>query len=254
ATAPRPEFPTVSLNHIHVKTSFYKRTKRLSPCSITSRPGSRRGAFSPSAFTHRAQAAAPEHPAHTHFLRPGSGGNARPCPGRGGSGIALRDLPSPQALSARSRALALGPWPPAPTAPGACCGRGAAGPVLLWNVFQRVDKDRSGVISDTELQQALSNGTWTPFNPVTVRSIIYYTRGWLTLLCATEPQTHHNTPLENPYKNAKLTIISHHTTSAKNQEEKIKYSSTLFRDRKHHFKSPRRGGKNFKSESYHERL
>nr|XP_044635486.1 programmed cell death protein 6 isoform X3 [Equus asinus] len=35
-----------------------------------------------------------------------------------------------------------------------------------------VDKDRSGVISDNELQQALSNGTWTPFNPVTVRSII----------------------------------------------------------------------------------
>ncbi|XP_048224438.1 programmed cell death protein 6 isoform X3 [Perognathus longimembris pacificus] len=43
---------------------------------------------------------------------------------------------------------------------------------FLWNVFQRVDKDRSGVISDNELQQALSNGTWTPFNPVTVRSII----------------------------------------------------------------------------------
>ncbi|XP_053461993.1 programmed cell death protein 6-like, partial [Nycticebus coucang] len=32
-----------------------------------------------------------------------------------------------------------------------------------WNIFQRVDKDRSGVISDNELQQALSNGTWTPF-------------------------------------------------------------------------------------------
>ncbi|XP_077365480.1 programmed cell death protein 6 isoform X1 [Festucalex cinctus] len=43
---------------------------------------------------------------------------------------------------------------------------------FLWNIFQRVDKDRSGVISDSELQQALSNGTWTPFNPVTVRSII----------------------------------------------------------------------------------
>ncbi|XP_061096681.1 programmed cell death protein 6 isoform X2 [Conger conger] len=43
---------------------------------------------------------------------------------------------------------------------------------FLWNIFQRVDKDRSGSISDTELQQALSNGTWTPFNPVTVRSII----------------------------------------------------------------------------------
>ncbi|XP_043920526.1 programmed cell death protein 6 isoform X1 [Protopterus annectens] len=43
---------------------------------------------------------------------------------------------------------------------------------FLWNVFQRVDKDRSGVISDSELQQALSNGTWTPFNPSTVRAII----------------------------------------------------------------------------------
>nr|XP_038031376.1 programmed cell death protein 6 isoform X4 [Anas platyrhynchos] len=43
---------------------------------------------------------------------------------------------------------------------------------FLWGVFQRVDKDRSGVISDTELQQALSNGTWTPFNPATVRSIL----------------------------------------------------------------------------------
>ncbi|KAM9308716.1 programmed cell death protein 6 [Gastrophryne carolinensis] len=43
---------------------------------------------------------------------------------------------------------------------------------FLYNVFQRVDTDRSGIISDTELQQALSNGTWTPFNPTTVRSII----------------------------------------------------------------------------------
>ncbi|XP_064299261.1 programmed cell death protein 6 isoform X2 [Phalacrocorax carbo] len=45
-------------------------------------------------------------------------------------------------------------------------------PAFLWNVFQRVDKDRSGIISDNELQQALSNGTWTPFNPATVRSIL----------------------------------------------------------------------------------
>ncbi|XP_030625387.1 programmed cell death protein 6 isoform X2 [Chanos chanos] len=28
---------------------------------------------------------------------------------------------------------------------------------FLWNIFQRVDKDRSGAISDSELQQALSN-------------------------------------------------------------------------------------------------
>jgi len=39
-------------------------------------------------------------------------------------------------------------------------------------VFIRVDKDRSGAISADELQQALSNGTWTPFNPETVRLMI----------------------------------------------------------------------------------
>ncbi|XP_075682943.1 programmed cell death protein 6 isoform X1 [Rhinoderma darwinii] len=43
---------------------------------------------------------------------------------------------------------------------------------FLVNVFRRVDTDNSGIISDSELQQALSNGTWTPFNPVTVGAII----------------------------------------------------------------------------------
>uniref|UniRef100_A0A1B6LWU0 EF-hand domain-containing protein n=1 Tax=Graphocephala atropunctata TaxID=36148 RepID=A0A1B6LWU0_9HEMI len=43
---------------------------------------------------------------------------------------------------------------------------------LLWELFQRVDKDRSGFISADELQMALSNGTWTPFNPETVRLMI----------------------------------------------------------------------------------
>ncbi|KAL3860583.1 hypothetical protein ACJMK2_010685 [Sinanodonta woodiana] len=43
---------------------------------------------------------------------------------------------------------------------------------FLWNVFQRVDKDRSGEVSAVELQQALANGTWTPFNPETVRLMI----------------------------------------------------------------------------------
>lgn len=36
----------------------------------------------------------------------------------------------------------------------------------------RVDRDRSGSITADELQQALSNGTWTPFNPETVRLMI----------------------------------------------------------------------------------
>lgn len=36
----------------------------------------------------------------------------------------------------------------------------------------RVDKDRSGAISAQELQSALSNGTWAPFNAETVRLMI----------------------------------------------------------------------------------
>lgn len=36
----------------------------------------------------------------------------------------------------------------------------------------RVDKDRSGHISADELQVALSNGTWSAFNPETVRLMI----------------------------------------------------------------------------------
>uniref|UniRef100_A0A8C9MVX4 Programmed cell death protein 6 n=1 Tax=Serinus canaria TaxID=9135 RepID=A0A8C9MVX4_SERCA len=52
------------------------------------------------------------------------------------------------------------------TGGGAGSGSAAAG------VGHRVDKDRSGIICDNELQQALSNGTWTPFNPATVRSIL----------------------------------------------------------------------------------
>jgi len=42
----------------------------------------------------------------------------------------------------------------------------------LRNVFAQVDKDRSGHINATELQSALSNGTWKPFNTETVRIMI----------------------------------------------------------------------------------
>lgn len=44
--------------------------------------------------------------------------------------------------------------------------------LLKFTFFRRVDRDRSGEISADELQQALSNGTWTPFNPETVRMMI----------------------------------------------------------------------------------
>ncbi|RWS09604.1 programmed cell death protein 6-like protein [Dinothrombium tinctorium] len=42
----------------------------------------------------------------------------------------------------------------------------------LRGVFDSVDKDKSGQISERELQKALSNGTWKPFEMKTVRMMI----------------------------------------------------------------------------------
>lgn len=42
----------------------------------------------------------------------------------------------------------------------------------LWDIFQRVDTDRSGSISVHELQTALVNGDWSPFNIETVRMMV----------------------------------------------------------------------------------
>ncbi|XP_069993031.1 programmed cell death protein 6 isoform X2 [Penaeus vannamei] len=43
---------------------------------------------------------------------------------------------------------------------------------FLLTVFQQVDKDRSGAIDARELQSALSNGNFTPFNPETIKLMI----------------------------------------------------------------------------------
>ncbi|KAK7115326.1 programmed cell death protein 6-like isoform X1 [Littorina saxatilis] len=56
--------------------------------------------------------------------------------------------------------------PPGPAGPA------PVDPNFLGGIFQRVDKDKSGQISSAELASALSNGTWTPFNPETVRLMI----------------------------------------------------------------------------------
>ncbi|VDN85944.1 unnamed protein product, partial [Brugia pahangi] len=42
----------------------------------------------------------------------------------------------------------------------------------LQNIFASVDTDHSGKISVDELQRALSNGTWNPFNPESCRLMI----------------------------------------------------------------------------------
>lgn len=44
--------------------------------------------------------------------------------------------------------------------------------IIFIILYFRVDKDRSGHISADELQVALSNGTWSAFNPETVRLMI----------------------------------------------------------------------------------
>ena len=42
----------------------------------------------------------------------------------------------------------------------------------LFTLFQSVDQDRSGQITAIELQRALVNGNWTPFNEETCRLMI----------------------------------------------------------------------------------
>ncbi|CAL4195109.1 unnamed protein product [Meganyctiphanes norvegica] len=42
----------------------------------------------------------------------------------------------------------------------------------LDSVFRKYDKNKSGDIDVKELQMALSNGRWTPFNPETVKLMI----------------------------------------------------------------------------------
>jgi hypothetical protein len=42
----------------------------------------------------------------------------------------------------------------------------------LWHWFSAVDTDRSGQLSVDELQRALVNGDWSPFNIETVRTMV----------------------------------------------------------------------------------
>ncbi|KAF8466516.1 hypothetical protein JB92DRAFT_3086221 [Gautieria morchelliformis] len=72
-----------------------------------------------------------------------------------------------------------GPPPPPAGRPGGFAAAAPAGPPAgadptesLWNWFQSVDVDRSGAITATELQHALVNGDWTPFDLDTVKLLM----------------------------------------------------------------------------------
>ncbi|GJJ08520.1 hypothetical protein Clacol_002738 [Clathrus columnatus] len=67
--------------------------------------------------------------------------------------------------------------PPPSRGPGGFATPAPAGPPpgadpQLWNWFSSVDSDRSGAISATELQQALVNGDWSPFDLDTVKLLM----------------------------------------------------------------------------------
>jgi Ca2+-binding EF-hand superfamily protein len=49
-----------------------------------------------------------------------------------------------------------------------------AGEKELRSFFSMVDRDKSNAINSDELQSALSNGTWNPFNIETVNLFLFY--------------------------------------------------------------------------------
>ncbi|KAJ3507165.1 hypothetical protein NLJ89_g6462 [Agrocybe chaxingu] len=56
--------------------------------------------------------------------------------------------------------------------PGGARGPPAGADPQLWNWFSTVDTDRSGAITASELERALINGDWTPFDLDTVKLLM----------------------------------------------------------------------------------
>lgn len=65
-----------------------------------------------------------------------------------------------------------GGYQPGGFAPGPPAGPPPGADPQLWQWFSAVDTDRSGSISPHELQQALVNGDWTPFDLDTVKLLM----------------------------------------------------------------------------------
>ncbi|KAF8161611.1 hypothetical protein B0H34DRAFT_796370 [Crassisporium funariophilum] len=94
---------------------------------------------------------------------PAGGGYGAPPPG-GGYGAP----PPPGGYGGGAPPGYGGGFAPPPTNRGPPAG---ADP-QLWNWFSSVDLDRSGAITATELERALINGDWTPFDLDTVKLLM----------------------------------------------------------------------------------
>ncbi|TEY40699.1 hypothetical protein BOTCAL_0427g00120 [Botryotinia calthae] len=94
------------------------------------------------------------HPPGNYGASPPGRGYASPPPGQFQAGrIAPQTRPMQQSRP-----------PPSPAPPGA--------DPHLWPLFQAVDKDRTGALTEKELRAALVNGDWTAFDPYTVKMMI----------------------------------------------------------------------------------
>ncbi|TGO17759.1 hypothetical protein BTUL_0015g00950 [Botrytis tulipae] len=94
------------------------------------------------------------HPPGNYGASPPGRGYASPPPGQFQPGRV-----APQARPAQQSRP-----PPTPAPPGA--------DPQLWPLFQAVDKDRTGALTEKELRAALVNGDWTAFDPYTVKMMI----------------------------------------------------------------------------------
>ncbi|KAA8570303.1 hypothetical protein MFRU_005g03870 [Monilinia fructicola] len=94
------------------------------------------------------------HPPANYGVSPPNRGYASPPPGQFQAGRV-----APQTRPAQFSRPTHSPAPP------------GADP-QLWPLFQAVDKDRTGALTEKELRAALVNGDWSAFDPYTVKMMI----------------------------------------------------------------------------------
>ncbi|KAF5354368.1 hypothetical protein D9758_010776 [Tetrapyrgos nigripes] len=118
----------------------------------------------------------PPPPAHSHpgYGAPGGYGGAPPPPA---GGYGNPPPPGGGYGAHASGGYGYGQQPPPGAAGGFATGRPMGGPPpgadpQLWTWFSTVDTDGSGHITAQELERALMNGDWTPFDLDTVKMLM----------------------------------------------------------------------------------